>query len=203
MSAPKIKNVSRETEQVLRDYVALIEKWNAKINLIGKTTEAEIWERHIDDSLQLSSLIPSEAKTLCDMGSGAGLPGIILAIAHPQLHVTLAEHDDRKAAFLREAIRVCALANVEVYNGDVADLKKPFDVVTARAFAPLVKMLSYTMHLIHNRSLCLFPKGESYAMELAEAKKQWVFHCQLHHSTTQEKSMIVSITELKSLGGKL
>lgn len=203
MSAPKIKNVSRETEQVLRDYVALIEKWNAKINLIGKTTEAEIWERHIDDSLQLSSLIPSEAKTLCDMGSGAGLPGIVLAIAHPQLHVTLAEHDDRKAAFLREAIRVCGLANVEVYNGDVANLNKPFDVVTARAFAPLVKMLSYTMHLIHNRSLCLFPKGESYAMELAEAKKQWVFHCQLQPSTTQEKSMIVSITELKSLGGKL
>jgi len=194
-------NVSRETELQLQAYVAHLQKWNSKINLIAKAGAAEIWNRHIEDGLQLVALIPPSAKTLVDLGSGAGLPGLVLAIACPALAVTLVEQDTRKAAFLRDAARVVGLGNVTVCEQDIAKHEARYDVVTARALAPLSQLCHYAIHLIHKDSICLFPKGEAYANELVEAQQNWQMQTSLIPSVTQPKANIVSITELKPLGG--
>jgi 16S rRNA (guanine527-N7)-methyltransferase len=201
MATASLSDVSRETETQLQLYVAHLQKWNGTINLIGKTTTNELWERHIRDALQLLPLIPANAITLTDLGSGAGLPGLVLAIAVPHLSITLVEQDQRKAAFLREAIRVVGLHNATVCEQDISKHQGAYDVVTARALAALSALCGYALPLIHNDSICLFPKGESYATELAEAQASWAFDAVLVTSATQEKSMIVSISKLKSLGG--
>lgn len=190
------QNVSRETLSLLTEYVNLLLKWNAKINLIGPATEADIWNRHIEDSQQLVDAIPSAAKTLADLGSGAGLPGMVIAITCPNLSVTLVEQDQRKAAFLTEAKRVLSLTNVTIAATDIATLKGTYDVITARALAPLKDLLHWTKPLLKQGSVCLFPKGENYAKEIEEARGQWQFSSQLKPSLTNQKSTIIILTEL-------
>ncbi len=194
------KNVSRETFLHLEQYAALLLKWNQKINLIGKTTENELWARHIEDSLQLLPLIPSSTKTLADFGSGAGLPGIIIAIARPDISVTLVEQDQRKSAFLIEAARALNLSNVTVMACDIHNVDVGFDIVCARALAPLSELCALAYPRLGKNAICLFPKGENFATELAEAGDKWQFK---HHeipSKTNEKSCIVSLSELSPKG---
>jgi 16S rRNA (guanine527-N7)-methyltransferase len=195
-----LSNVSRETTARLEIYVALLLKWNQKINLISTSSEEVIWQRHIIDSIQLISHIPTEAKKIADLGSGAGLPGIILAIMMPQ-EFFLIERDQRKCAFLAEAVRECGIINVEIVNSDIVKIHQKFDVITARAMANLNELLGYVFPLIMERTICLFPKGESYAMELEEAKKHWDFSCQTLPSLTHKKSRILVISELRQRGG--
>lgn len=127
------KNVSRETFSPLAAYVSLLLKWNNTINLIGPATENDVWARHIDDSSQLVTLIPSNATSLVDLGSGAGLPGMVIAILRPELQVTLVEQDQRKAAFLKEAKRTLGLRNVTVEAMDIAKLDRKFDGIVPMA----------------------------------------------------------------------
>ncbi|MFN7400722.1 MAG: 16S rRNA (guanine(527)-N(7))-methyltransferase RsmG [Alphaproteobacteria bacterium] len=192
--------VSRETKARLESYVALLKKWNRKINLIGRISGDEIWQRHIADSMQLIPHLPRAAKTVADIGSGAGLPGLVLAMMSDK-HFTLIERDQRKCAFLAEAIRECSIMNVDIFNSDVAEMRQKFDVLTARALANLNELLVISDHLIMEKTICLFPKGESYAMELDEAKKHWDFSCQLLPSLTHKKSRILVISELRKRGG--
>ncbi len=192
--------VSRGTKAKLECYVALLVKWNKKINLIARSSEDKIWERHIADSMQLVPHLPSDAKTVADIGSGAGLPGIVLALMSEK-QFTLIERDQRKCAFLAEAVRECGIINVEIVNSDVAEVHRKFDVITARALTNLNELLGYVFPLIMERTICLFPKGESYAMELEEAKKHWDFSCQTLPSLTHKKSRILVISELRQRGG--
>lgn len=189
-------NVSRETLSTLDAYVALLLKWNPKINLVGKTTEYEIWGRHVEDALQLLPLLPNQAKTLVDLGSGGGLPGLILAIARPDLAVTLVEIDQRKSAFLKEAVRILGLSNVTVEARDLQTITQRFDIVTSRALASLVQLCDYAKPLLAEGGICLFPKGEKAAAELAEAGDKWRLKYTLKTSTTSDKASIITITEL-------
>jgi 16S rRNA (guanine527-N7)-methyltransferase len=168
----KLVNVSRETLDRLILYVDLLSAWNARINLVSRDSLGDVWRRHILDSAQLLPQVPPEARILVDLGSGAGLPGLVLAIMGvPEVH--LIEADARKAVFLREAVRITgALATVHATRLDRA---KPLvaDVVTARALAPLPELLEISQHFRGPRTVCLFLKGRSVEEELTAAAKQW------------------------------
>lgn len=189
-------NVPFETMEALGRYVALLHQWNGTINLIGKATLHDVWGRHIWDSYQLVKLIPPKAKTLVDLGSGGGLPGLVIAIACPKLAVTLVERDIRKAAFLREAARSLGLANVTVKNEDAHFLDASFDVITARALAGISDLCDFAFPFMGKNSICLFPKGENFATELEGATKNWSFLEQVIHSETNEKACIISLSKL-------
>jgi 16S rRNA (guanine527-N7)-methyltransferase len=195
-STYNLKNVSRETLSTLERYVALLQKWNKAINLVGKSTEREIWDRHIVDSLQLLPLIPDSVSTLADFGSGAGLPGMVIGIAKPSIAVTLVEQDQRKAAFLQETAAQLGLKNVTVENRDIHSITARFDLITARALAPLDTLCAMAFPRMCTDAICLFPKGKNFANEVADARVNWSFKNQLIHSATNQESSIVSISEL-------
>lgn len=174
-------DVSRETSERLAAYVALLTKWNAKINLVGPATLADVWRRHILDSAQIHPLVAG-AGVLVDLGSGAGLPGLILAIlGGPQVH--LIESDARKCAFLHEAARVTG-AKLTIHNKriEAAPLLEA-DVVTARALAPLAQLLDHAVRFLKPAGKCVFLKGARQADELTEARKSW------HMKVTERQSL--------------
>lgn len=197
MVAPDWANVSRETLGQLTEYAALLQKWNPKINLVSPATLDELWDRHIWDSYQLAAMVPDHVARLADIGSGAGLPGIILAIAKPALPIALIERDTRKAAFLRQAVLELQLSNVAVLNQDINAVEQQFDIITARALASLDLLCELSLPILGKDGICLFPKGENFAIEIEEAKKRWEFTHHLNASKTSTKACIVSLTELK------
>jgi 16S rRNA (guanine527-N7)-methyltransferase len=173
----KVIGVSRETHDRLQDFVALLKSWNRRINLVGRDTVGDIWRRHILDSAQLFRLMPPETRTLVDLGSGAGLPGLVLAIMGvPQVH--LIESDGRKAVFLREAIRVTSTP--AIVHSKRIDRVTPFvaDVITARALAPLPELMRISEQFRDPHTICLVLKGRMVEEELTEATKTW--HMQVH-----------------------
>jgi 16S rRNA (guanine527-N7)-methyltransferase len=192
-----IGTVPHETMERLRTYASLLLKWNAAINLVGKTTERDLWQRHIWDSYQLVPLVPHETLSIADLGSGGGLPGIVLACAlPPHCHVTMIERDVRKASFLREAVRSLGLSNASVINGDVTELSQRFGLITSRALASLDLLFSFAHPLREEGATCLFPKGEQYATEIAQARANWSFDHRVIPSKTNEKAGIVSVSQL-------
>ncbi|HLZ65772.1 MAG TPA: 16S rRNA (guanine(527)-N(7))-methyltransferase RsmG [Aliidongia sp.] len=172
--------VSRETADRLAAYVALLAKWNARINLVGPATLPDVWRRHILDSAQIHGLV-ADAGVLVDLGSGAGLPGLILALlGGPQVH--LIESDARKCAFLHEAARVTGTA-VTIHNKRIEAVPPiAADVVTARALAPLAQLLDHAVRFLKPAGKCVFLKGARQADELTEARKTW------HMSVTERPS---------------
>ncbi|HXZ00560.1 MAG TPA: 16S rRNA (guanine(527)-N(7))-methyltransferase RsmG [Stellaceae bacterium] len=168
----KLTGVSRETLDRLAKYVELLNSWTRRINLVGRDTLGDVWRRHILDSAQLFPLIPREARKLVDLGSGAGLPGLVLAIMGvPEVH--LIESDGRKAAFLREALRITGAP--AVLHAQRIDRVPGFaaDVVTARALAPLPELLAISERFLGPHTICLFLKGRKIEEELTEAAKTW------------------------------
>ncbi len=189
------QGVSRETLAQLDAYVDLLTRWNARINLVAPTSLSEVWERHVADCAQLDPLIPGAARTLVDLGSGAGLPGLILAILRPSLQVTLIETDSRKAAFLAEAVRELALTNVGVACKRVErfTVTRPPAIVTARALKPLPILLGLARPLIGPDTLAIFPKGRKAAEEVAAARAGWSFDLETIASATSEEARILLI----------
>jgi 16S rRNA (guanine527-N7)-methyltransferase len=125
----------------LSSYVSLILRWNARVNLTAIRDEDSVISRHIIESIEVSVMLPSRIGTLLDFGSGAGLPGIPIALCHPDIQVTLAESQNKKAAFLMEAVRVLGL-NAKVHSGRAEELKSEFDCVIMRAVDKMVAVLS-------------------------------------------------------------
>jgi 16S rRNA (guanine527-N7)-methyltransferase len=188
--------VSRETLGKLAAYVELLKKWNARINLIGQNSEGAIWHRHLLDSAQLAPLIPATARVIADLGSGAGVPGLILSVLNTSAQFHLIEADRRKAAFLREAIRVMQSTAI-VHESRVEEVELPApDVVIARAFAPLDKMLELAEKLISIHTLCLFPKGTQVEQELTEARLRWKMQLRQVPSRTDPGGRILVLTEV-------
>lgn len=197
----RIYPVSRETTDRLAIYVAELRRWQSVKNLIGPATLDEIWLRHVADSLQLLAFAPSGANRWLDLGSGAGLPGLVLAVfgaaERPSLHVDLVESNARKCAFLRHAIRATR-ANASVHHGrienEIAAFRGRADVATARALAPLGTLCRWIAPLLESGALALFPKGRGVEGELTEAGECGRFAIELLPSRTDPDGRIVRIT---------
>lgn len=192
--------VSRETMQRLETYVALLTKWTRAINLVGKSTEQEIWHRHIGDSWQLISLIPS-VSNLADLGSGGGLPGMVIAITRPEINCDLIEQDQRKAAFLQECVAQLKLTNTRIINQNINDVSHQYNCITARALASLSELCALAYPRLEKGAICLFPKGQNFAIEVEEAQQHWTFQHQCTPSKTDEKAAIIQIAELSPREG--
>jgi len=195
--------VSRETLARLKAYVGLLTDWNARHNLVSAKSLDDVWRRHIWDSAQLTAFVPATAKTLADLGSGAGFPGLVLAeLLRDRVKVSLFESTGKKAEFLKAAADRMGLA-VDIRNERIeAAPRRPFDVVTARALAPLDKLLLYAQHLADKRTVCLFLKGQSLASELTEARKSWRMKALQHQSATDPSGVILEVRELEHVQSK-
>ncbi|MEO1537434.1 MAG: 16S rRNA (guanine(527)-N(7))-methyltransferase RsmG [Pseudomonadota bacterium] len=190
-----VADVSRETEELLEAYSHLLAKWTSKINLVAPNTLQALWTRHFLDSMQLWNMAPKAGRWV-DLGSGGGFPGLVIAILGRQMPtppVTLVESDQRKAAFLRTVIRELKLPAAVIADRieDIEPLRA--DVLTARALAPLGKLLEYTARHRETGGVSLFPKGERADDEIGAALDRWRFECQKLKSETDEKSTILKI----------
>lgn len=210
----KRANVSRET---LADYTAwyqLLRKWNAKINLVAPATLDVFWNRHALDSWQICPLLPSEAKVILDLGSGAGFPAIAAAIdikhkarsqasnsndgidIGPAAHIHLVESAGKKAAFLKTVIRELKLP-ATVHNLRIEDLAPmQADVISARAFAPLPRLFQYALPHIHAKTQLILPKGETARDEIESASTSWTFSLETVKSITQDGANILIVKDL-------
>lgn len=184
--------VSRETEGKLRAFSQLVMQWTSRINLISKATEDDIWHRHIIDSAQIFPHIPADASRVADLGSGAGLPGLVIATLaaelRPSISVTLIESDLRKATFLRTAARELGLS-ISVISQRI-EQTDPLgaDLITSRALAPLVRLMPLAARHLAPGGSCLFLKGASWRDELAEVTQP--VHCQASPSATGDGAIL-------------
>lgn len=197
-------NVSRETFLKLKAYEELLVEWQGKFNLVSNSTLDCAWDRHFLDSAQLVKYIPSSAKKLYDFGSGAGFPGLVLAIMQeektPYLKVSLVESTGKKTMFLNCVKDTLGLNNVEVLNCRVESLShKKIDVITSRAMTALNQLLEYAYPFCHRDTVCIFPKGKKYAEEVSEAQKFWSFKCQVLDSEQSSEGKILVITNLSKV----
>ena len=187
--ALKLTPVSDDALARLDKYAALLTEWQARINLVAPSTLPQLWTRHIADSLQLLRHAP-DAKIWVDLGSGAGLPGIPVACAlaqTPGAQVHLVESTGKKAAFLREAVRITgapAVVHAERIENFGESYAGKTDVVTARALAPLKSLFDQAFPFMARGAIGLFLKGQDVEAELTEAAKYWNIEPQLHQSRT-------------------
>ena len=191
-------NVSRETLDRLEAYVALIEKWNPKINLVSKSSLPYIWDRHIWDSAQILD-IDVEGSVWADFGSGGGLPGIVLAIfakeLRPEMQFHLVESDQRKCAFLRNAVREIGL-NVKVYAERIEVLDPiEADIISARALTDLNGLLEFVDRHPAVDGVAILPKGETWEKEISQAQENWSFEYEEITSNTNSNAAIIMIKE--------
>ncbi|WP_457093345.1 16S rRNA (guanine(527)-N(7))-methyltransferase RsmG [Microvirga sp. P5_D2] len=196
-------DVSRETREKLELLERELRRWQNIKNLVGPATLDQIWDRHIVDSLQLLDFVP-DAKTWVDLGSGAGFPGLVLAIAGQQrgLKVHLVESNSRKCAFLREIARLTGV-QATVHPARLETVIPGFvgkaDVVSARALAALTQLLEWTEPMLKAGTIGLFPKGRDVEIELTEARKRWTFEADILPSRTDSEARILRITSIESL----
>src|SRR6476661_653216 len=194
--------VSPETAARLERYVDLLVEWQAKTNLVAPSTLPHLWTRHIADSLQLLDLAPS-AKVWVDFGSGGGFPGVVLACALAETQgaaIHLVERNAKKAAFLREAVRITSsAATVHLAGiGDIVDrLGGHVDCVTARALAPLHQLVGFAEPFVRDGAKALFLKGQDVEAELTEATKYWNIEPRLHSSRTGGNGWIVELDHIE------
>jgi 16S rRNA (guanine527-N7)-methyltransferase len=187
-----LSGVSRETLTRLEAYAELLVRWSARINLVGATTLSDLWRRHFLDSAQLFAHVPQGSQSLTDLGSGAGFPGLVLAILGVP-RVELIEADARKCAFLREAARIAA-APVIIHNARIEAVPPHIaDVVTARGCAPLDRLLVLAQPFSGPDTVCLFPKGERAIGELTAARQAWTMDATFHESRTDRRGVILCL----------
>ncbi|MGH7191036.1 MAG: 16S rRNA (guanine(527)-N(7))-methyltransferase RsmG [Acetobacteraceae bacterium] len=180
----------------LDSFADLLSLWNTRINLVSRRELPNLWSRHIADSLQLIPLLPSPLSRAIDLGSGAGFPGLVLAIA-AGIPFTLIEADQRKAAFLAEAARTTG-TEVDIRNIEIAQAKvSPARLVTARALAPLPALLALAEPFVAVGGFALFPKGKKVAAELTAASRQWQMHVEQFPSRTDPAGSLLRVSEIR------
>ncbi len=200
--ALRLTPVSRETEARLDRYLDLLCQWQTKTNLVAPSTVPHLWTRHVADSLQLLTLAP-DARTWVDLGSGGGFPGVVLACAlaeKPGAVVHLVDRNSKKAAFLREALRITSAPGIVRATGieDIVDrIEGPIDCVTARALAPLHQLIGFAAPLVGKGAKALFLKGQDVEAELTEATKYWNIKPILHASLTGGQGWIVELDHIE------
>lgn len=198
LMASRGENVSRETLERLRAYVDLLTRWQARINLVSAASLADVWRRHVLDSAQLYPIIEPKAVRLYDLGSGAGFPGLVLAILGVG-DVHLIESDRRKIEFLREAARITS-TKVTLHPVRAQTLAPgDGDFVTARGCASLVELLDLAKPLLKPSGNCLFLKGAGLQTELTDARKRWTMRINELESITDPTGVIVRLRELRDV----
>ncbi len=196
------RDVPRGTTDLLEHYMALLRYETGKQNLISSSTLDSLWERHILDGAQLVKFAPAADLSWVDIGSGAGLPGIVVAIlvGGP---VTLIEPRRLRAAFLTTTVAELGLdSRVTVAAKKVERVAGAFDVITARAVAELDKLLRISTHLSTRKSLWVLPKGRSAESELAAARRNWHCDAEIVLSRTDPDSRILLLRNVKARGGR-
>lgn len=193
--------VSRETLARLERYVEVLAKWNSTLNLVSRASLDDVWQRHIVDSAQLWWLRAPNVERWLDLGSGAGFPGMVIAILaageETPVRVTLVESDQRKAAFLRAVARECAV-DVDVQCERIEYLAPVgADSVSARALAPLPQLLEWVNRHRKSAGTALFPKGRTVHKEIEAARSEWTFDLVLHPSRTDQEGVILEIGALQ------
>lgn len=185
---------------MLDEFVSSLTRWQRVKNLVGPRTLDDVWERHIADSAQLLECL-GDRKVLADLGSGAGFPGLVLAILLKQVagaHVHLVESNGRKCGFLREIVRSSGLP-ATVHSGRIEAVLPQLNVeaVTARALAPLNELLNLTNQVLKGQVLGVFPKGQDIDAELTQASKYWTFDHATVASRTDSKARILLIQNVR------
>jgi 16S rRNA (guanine527-N7)-methyltransferase len=185
------RHVSRETFERLETFVKILRASASEQNLIASSTLDQVWGRHILDSAQLVRFEPQAHSTWLDVGSGAGLPGLVVAILVDG-PMTLVEPRRLRADFLRNAVETLGLSSrVRVEQAKVERISGTFDMITARAVAPLCRLLEISAHLSTKKTVWALPKGRSALTELAEAQRAWQGMFHVEQSVTDEDSHIV------------
>jgi len=192
----RLLDVSRETIDKFQAYLTLLEKWQRQINLVANSTLAEAWQRHILDSGQLVALYPPQTKRVMDIGSGAGFPGLVLAIMGG-VTVDLVESDQRKAVFLSTVIRELGLP-AKVHNQRIETLPRLSpDVITARALAPVPKLLKLIENQLHPEIVCLFLKGASVEDELTNLQTYSTMGSTTHLSLSGTTGVVLELKNMR------
>ena len=192
-------DVSHETLGKLQIYFDLLVKWQKAINLVSPKTIDQAWERHFADSAQLQILIPSNIKTIADLGSGAGFPGMVLAILNPKLQIHLIESDGRKCEFLRTVSRETSV-HISIHNkrveGILTDINP--DLITARAFSSLLNIFDFACPVLAQKSnlSLLLLKGQGVEKEMEEARQKYEFSAQQTPSQTDKDARILLVSNL-------
>ena len=189
-------NVSRETYERLKLYQSLLLKWQNKINLVSQDTIENLWQRHFIDSLQLLPLIGSRSLKALDIGSGAGFPGMVLAIAGMgDMH--LVECDGKKTIFLNEVARITN-TNVVIHHGRTEDIDiDDGKIILSRACSALSKLFFYASKYVSRETKCLFHKGKNYQKELLDCEREWLFDYIVHPSVTDAQGVVLEVTNLR------
>lgn len=197
----RVTGVSRETLTRLERYVGLLERWQATINLVSRSSLQDIWNRHILDSAQLHAFVPASARVLLDLGSGAGFPGLVLAVLGvPKVY--LVESDARKCAFLIEAARITGMQlerQVHVRSSRIEALRVPVpvDVITSRALGALDGLLDYAEPFLGPGTVCIFSKGRTVEDELTTAFKTWNMRVDRTPSRTDSTGIILRLSNVQ------
>jgi len=200
-------NVSRETYDKLKAYETALKEWQNKFNLVSNSSLDDAWNRHFKDSVQLFKYIPEKAKIMLDFGSGAGFPGMVLAILAsekmPALKVRLIESIKKKTVYLNAVKELCGI-NVQIINDRIENLHTySADVITSRAMCNLNDLLFYANKFSNRKTVLIFPKGKSYKEELSAARKNWDFECNVFENEINPEGVILVISNLSAnKGGK-
>lgn len=190
--------VSRETCERLTLYYDLLVKWQSKVNLVGPDTIADAWKRHFLDSLQLAYFIENRDGIIVDIGTGAGFPGLVLAIAGYDVH--LIESDTKKVSFLKEVARITH-TNVAIHHNRVENISiDNVSVIVSRACAPLEKLFSYSEKFVSHGTICLFHKGKNYSKDIEDANSHWQFDVAALPSVTDVEGVILKVENLRKRG---
>jgi 16S rRNA (guanine527-N7)-methyltransferase len=201
LKRPPEMSVSRETLDRLEIYADLLKHWQGKINLVAPSTIADLWERHFVDSAQIWTYAPPGVQKWVDLGSGAGFPGLVVATlareSNPDMAFTLIESDARKGVFLRTVVRELGL-NATVLTSRIEVTKsQAADIVSARALAPLDRLLGYAYPHLNANGVCIFHKGARFVEELEQAKKVWSFDVTHQVSQVDRKSAVLILSGIR------
>ena len=196
----KSLNVSRETLNGFYEYETLLSKWNEKINLVSKNTLVDIWERHFLDSGQIIKHVDASGKRWVDVGSGAGFPGLVVALLLRDRKIdcdlVLVEKNPKKCFFLNEVMRKLNL-RVEVVNDNIHTLEPlNADILTTRAFSELNNLIEIAFHHLKKKGICLFLKGENYRIELDKTLNYWFFDYDIVDSLSSSSGKIIRVKKI-------
>ncbi|MDC3092375.1 16S rRNA (guanine(527)-N(7))-methyltransferase RsmG [Paracoccaceae bacterium] len=196
----KSLNVSRETLNDFYEYKTLLAKWNEKINLVSKNTLVGIWERHFLDSGQIIKNVEASGKRWVDVGSGAGFPGLVVALLLRDRKINcdlvLVEKNPKKVFFLNEVIRKLKLS-VEVVNDNIHTLEPlNADILTARAFSELNNLMEIAFRHRKKEGICLFLKGKNYSIELDKTLNYWFFDYDIVSSLSSSSGKIIRVKKI-------